>query len=43
MTSDTASIDHLVIKEFVNGPPRYHVAIEGVREQFVVLEQSSGF
>ena len=30
-------------KEFVSGPPRYHLAIKGVREQFVVLEQSSGF
>ena len=37
-----SSIDHLVMKEFVSGPPRYHLAIKGVREQLVVLEQSSG-
>ena len=36
--SDTSSIDHLVMREFVSGPPRYHLAIKGVREQFVVLE-----
>jgi len=30
------------MKEFVSGPPRYHLAIKGVREQFVVLEKSSG-
>jgi len=40
--SDTSSIDHLVMREFVSGPPRYHLAIRGIREQFVVLEQSSG-
>ena len=40
--SDISSIDHLVMREFVSGPPRYHLAIKGVREQFVVLEQSSG-
>jgi len=37
-SSDTSSIDHLVMREFVSGPPRYHLAIKGVREQFVVLE-----
>ena len=36
--SDTSSIDHLVMREFVSGPPRYHLAIKGIREQFVVLE-----
>jgi hypothetical protein len=40
--SDTSPIDHLVMKEFVSGPPRYHLAVKGVREHFVVLEQSSG-
>ena len=25
--SDTSSIDHLVMREFVSGPPRYHLAI----------------
>jgi len=37
--SDISSIDHLVMREFVSGSPRYHLAIKGVREQFVVLEQ----
>jgi len=32
----------LVMREFVSGPPRYHLAIKGIREQFVVLKQSSG-
>ena len=40
--SDISSIDHLVMREFVSRSPRYHLAIKGVREQFVVLEQSSG-
>jgi len=40
--SDTSSINHLVIREFVSGSPRYYLAIKGVREQIVVLEQSSG-
>jgi len=40
--SDTSYIDHLVIRESVNGSPRYHLLIKGVREQFVHLEQSSG-
>ena len=40
--SDISSIDHLVMREFVSGPPRYHLAIKGVREQFVVVEQNSG-
>jgi len=40
--SATSSIDHLVIREFVIGPPRYNLAIRGIREQFMVLEQSSG-
>ena len=31
----TSSIDHLVMREFVSRPPRYHLAIKGVREQFV--------
>ena len=35
--SDISSIDYLVMREFVSGPPRYHLAIKGVREQFVVL------
>jgi len=38
--SDTSSIDHLVIREFVSGPPRCHLAIKGVREQFVILDQN---
>jgi len=37
--SDISSIDHLVMREFVSGSPRYHLAIKGVREQFVVLEK----
>jgi len=41
-SSDTSSIDHLVMREFVSGPPRYHLALKGIREQFVVLESSSG-
>jgi len=40
--SDISSIDHLIMREFVSGPPRYHLAIKGVREQFVVVEQNSG-
>ena len=40
--SDISSIDHLVMREFVSGPPRYHLAIKGVREQFVAVEQNSG-
>ena len=40
--SDISSIDHLVMREFVSGPPRYHLVIKGVREQFVVVEQNSG-
>jgi len=27
-----SSIDHLVMREFVSGPPRYHLAIKGIRE-----------
>jgi len=38
----TWSMDHLVIRKFVCRPPRYHLAIKGVCEQFVVLGQSSG-
>ena len=30
--SDTSSIDHLVMSKFVSGPPRYHLAISGIRE-----------
>jgi len=41
--SDTSSINPLVMRAFVSGPPRYHSAIIRVREQFVVSEQSSGF
>ena len=40
--SDISSIDHLIMREFVSGPPRHHLAIKGVREQFVVVEQNSG-
>ena len=41
--SDISSIDHLIMREFVSGPPRYHLAIKGVREQFMVgVEQNSG-
>ena len=36
--SDISSIDHLIMREFVSGP----LAIKGVREQFVVVEQNSG-
>ena len=39
--SYTSSIDHLVMRKFVSGPPKYHLAIKGVRDQFAVLEQSS--
>ena len=35
--SDTSSIDDLVMREFVSGPPGYRLAIRGIREQFVVL------
>jgi len=41
--SDTSSIDHLVIRDFMSGPPRYHLAIKGVREQFVILDQNRVF
>jgi hypothetical protein len=37
--SDTSSIDHLVMSEFVSGSPRYYLAIKVVREQFVILDQ----
>ena len=40
--SDISSIDHLALREFVSGPPRYHLAIKRVREQFVIVEQNSG-
>ena len=40
--SDISSICHLVMKEFASGLPRYHLAIKGVREQFVIVEQNSG-
>ena len=30
----------IITREFVNGPPRYYLAIKGVRKQFVVLETS---
>jgi len=40
--SDISSIDYVVMRESVSGLPSYHLAIKGVREQFVVLEQSSG-
>jgi len=30
--SDISSIDHLALREFVSGPPRYHLAIKGVRK-----------
>ena len=36
--SNNASINHLVIRQFVSRSPRYHLAIKGVREQFMVLE-----
>jgi len=42
MFSDTSSIDHVVMREFVSGLPRYHLAIKGVREQFVAFGQISG-
>ena len=38
--NDISPIDHLVVREFVSGPPRYHLAIKEVRAQFVVLETS---
>jgi len=31
------------MRKFVSGPPRYHSAFKAVCEQYVVLEQSSGF
>ena len=39
--SDISSIDHLIMREIASGPPRYHLGIKGVREQFVVVEQNS--
>jgi len=48
--SDTPLIDHLVMREFVSGPPSYRYTREfvtesrvlgKVREQFADLEQSS--
>jgi len=38
--SDASSIDHLVMKELVSAPPRYHSVIKGVGEQFVILDQN---
>ena len=38
--SDTSSINHLVMRESVSGPPRYHLAIKMVCEQFVILDQN---
>jgi len=38
--SDTSSIYHLVMREFVSGPPKYHLAIKGVREELVILDQN---
>jgi len=38
--SDTSSIDHLVMREFVSGPPRYHLSVKIVREQLVILDQN---
>jgi len=35
--SYTKSIDHLVMREFVSGLPRYHCPIKQVREQFAVF------
>jgi len=41
--SDISSIDHLVMREFVSGSPRYHLAIKGGSSRAVRgLEQSSG-
>jgi len=40
--SDTSSIDHLVMREFVSGPPGYRLAIRGIRKQLVVVEQRRG-
>jgi len=37
VSNDTSSIDHLVMREFVSGPPRYHWAIRGIRERFTPL------
>jgi len=51
LVSDTPLIDHLVMREFVSGPPSYRFIYERVRdrkpvlgqvrEQFADLEQSS--
>jgi len=38
--SDTSSIDHLVMREVVSGPPRYHLVMKGVCKQFVILDQN---
>jgi len=40
--SPTFLISRFLWLKFVSGPPRYHLAIKGVREQFVVVEQNSG-
>jgi len=40
--SDTSFIYHLVMREFVSGQLRYHLATKGIRDQFVALENSSG-
>lgn len=39
--SGTSCIGHLVTRTFVSGSLRYYWSIRGIREQFVVLEQSS--
>ena len=39
--SDTPLIDHLVMREFVNGPPSYRFIYEGVRERKPSLRTGS--
>ena len=40
--SGTWSIDRLIMRKFVSGPPRYHLAaVEGVCEQFVFFAESN--
>jgi len=40
LLSDTSSIEHLVMREFASGPPRYHLAIKGVRDGACLSKQS---
>jgi len=39
--SDTPLIDHLVMREFVSGPPSYHSIYERVRDRKPSLREGS--